>query len=171
MNPSPGVYRARHPWPPLPFKEWKDTVQTLHMWSQIVGKVRLVQSPWLNHSWHVPFYVNARGFTTSAIPYGPRSFEVQFDLIDQMLLVINTSDGMTRNHAFEAAGKVADLLPAISLTHLAELRTSARPHPSISQTKSPVAIPFERRHGPHASYDRRSRRPLFHRCWSWPTRS
>ena len=74
---EPFTWRFEQPsWPPLPFKEWKDTCETLHMWTQIVGKVRLVQSPWLNHSWHVPFYVNARGLTTSAIPYGPRSFEV-----------------------------------------------------------------------------------------------
>ena len=53
-------------WPPLPFDAWRDTCATLHLWTQIVGKVRLVQSPWTNHSWHVPLYVTARGLTTTA---------------------------------------------------------------------------------------------------------
>ena len=57
-------------WPALPFAEWKDTLATLHMWTQIVGKVRLALSPLVNHWWEVPFYVSARGLTTSAIPYG-----------------------------------------------------------------------------------------------------
>lgn len=147
MNPSPGV-SSSHPWPPLPFKEWKDTCETLHMWSQIVGKVRLVQSPWLNHSWHVPFYVNARGFTTSAIPYGPRSFEVQFDLIDHAL-VINTSDGMTRTMPLKPQ-EVADFYRDF-LTHLAELELVVRIHPKPNEV--PAAIPFDE-DTVHASYDR-----------------
>jgi hypothetical protein len=57
-------------WPSLPLDEWQDTYETLHLWSQILGKIRLSQMPWINHSWHVPFYVTVRGLTTSLIPYG-----------------------------------------------------------------------------------------------------
>ena len=57
-----------NPWPTLPYEAWKDTCATLHMWTQIVGKIRLVQSPWVNHSWHVPLYLTARGLTTSPYP-------------------------------------------------------------------------------------------------------
>jgi hypothetical protein len=76
----------------LPLEAWADTHATLHMWLQIVGKVRLVQSPWLNHSWHVTLYVTARGLTTSPIPYEDRSFQIDFDFIDHQLIV-QSSDG------------------------------------------------------------------------------
>ena len=66
-------------WPDLPLDAWQETYATLHMWTQIVGKVRLALSPRINHWWEVPLYVNARGLTTSAIPYGEGAFEVQFD--------------------------------------------------------------------------------------------
>jgi hypothetical protein len=79
-------------WPSLPLEDWSDTYATLHMWTQIVGKVRLVQSPWFNHSWHVPFYVTSTGVTTSPIPYGVRTFEIDFDFIDHQLM-IRVSDG------------------------------------------------------------------------------
>jgi hypothetical protein len=81
-----------HYLPALDYNEWKDTCTTLHMWTQIVGKLRLARSPWVNHSWHVPLYVTARGLTTSPIPYDDRSFEVNFDLIAHKLY-ISTSDG------------------------------------------------------------------------------
>ncbi len=68
-------------WPELPLAAWQDTYSTLHMWTQIVGKVRLALSPNINHWWGVPLYVNAMGLTTSAIPYGGGNFEVQFDFI------------------------------------------------------------------------------------------
>ena len=67
---------ASNPWPPMPFAEWQDTAVTLHMWTQIVGKIRLTLTPWTNHSWHVPLYVTARGLTTSPIPYEGRSLDV-----------------------------------------------------------------------------------------------
>ena len=72
-------------WPDLPYAAWKETCATLHLWTQIVGKVRLALTPWLNHSWHVPLYVTARGLTTSPIPYGQRSFEIEFDFIEHVL--------------------------------------------------------------------------------------
>lgn len=79
-------------WPSLPLEAWSDTCATLHMWTQIVGKIRLAQSPWVNHSWHVTLYVTTRGLTTSPIPYGNRTFQIDFDLIGHEL-TIQSSDG------------------------------------------------------------------------------
>ena len=69
-------------WPDLPFAAWNDTATTLHLWTQIVGKVRLAQTPWMNHSWHVTLYLTARGLTTRPIPHGDASFQIDFDFID-----------------------------------------------------------------------------------------
>ena len=82
-------------WPALPFAEWKDTYATLHMWTQMVGKVRLALSPNINHYWGTTLYVTARGLTTSAIPYDAGIFEVRFDFIAHRL-EIATSLGETR---------------------------------------------------------------------------
>lgn len=79
-------------WPALPLDAWKDTYATLHMWTQIVGKIRMRLTPLLNHWWNVPLYVNSRGLTTSPIPHQPGTFEVQFDFVDHNL-VITASDG------------------------------------------------------------------------------
>jgi hypothetical protein len=81
-------------WPALPYEAWKDTHETLHLWTQIVGKVRLKLSPFYNHWWHVTFYVTPRGLTTGEIPYGEGSFDVTFDFIEHQL-VIRTSEGAT----------------------------------------------------------------------------
>src|ERR1700687_3911013 len=86
------------PWPELEYGAWQGTRDTLQLWTQIVGKIRLMQTPWLNHSWHVPLYVNSRGLTTSPIPHGSRSFEIEFDFIDHML-DITVSDGNARRLA------------------------------------------------------------------------
>src|SRR5215510_10040892 len=93
-------------WPPLTLADWQATHDTLHMWMQIVGKTRLTLSPKQNHWWHVPLYVSSRGLTTTTIPYGTRTFEVEFDLIDHRL-VIRTSEGRTREIALRAEA-VAD---------------------------------------------------------------
>jgi len=82
-------------WPPLPYEEWQETAKTLHLWTQIVGKVRLTLTPWINHSWHVTLYVTSRGLTTSPIPYGFYTFEIEFDLIDHRLRILK-SDGSRR---------------------------------------------------------------------------
>jgi uncharacterized protein DUF5996 len=79
-------------WPSLSLQDWDDTRATLHMWTQIVGKIRLAQSPWINHSWHVTLYVTATGLTTSPIPYGLRTFQIDFDFIHHQL-AIRASDG------------------------------------------------------------------------------
>ena len=82
-------------WPVLPAGAWRDTRETVHLWTQIVGKIRLTLTPWLNHSWHVPLYVNARGLTTSLIPVNGRSFEIEFDFIDHALW-LRMNDGQCR---------------------------------------------------------------------------
>lgn len=87
-------------WPPLNYADWRDTAATLHLWTQIVGKVRLALSPWLNHGWHVPLYVNARGLGTSAIHAGHRVFEIDFDFVGQRL-VIRTPDDRDRGFDLE----------------------------------------------------------------------
>jgi hypothetical protein len=74
-------------WPPLPFSEWKDTARTLHMWMQVVGKVRLALSPWTNHSWHVTLYLTARGLTTSPIYFESRPLQIDFDFVDHVLRI------------------------------------------------------------------------------------
>jgi len=90
----------REHWPALPYADWRDTLATLHMWTQIVGKIRLTQSPWLNHSWHVTLYVTPRGLTTGSIPHGERTFSIDFDFIDHRLL-IETCDGGARSLRLE----------------------------------------------------------------------
>src|SRR5665213_107373 len=79
-------------WPDLPYASWRDTAETLQLWTQIVGKIRLGLTPWLNHSWQVPLYVTARGLGTSPIPIGTDILEIEFDFIGHRLLV-RTSRG------------------------------------------------------------------------------
>jgi Family of unknown function (DUF5996) len=85
-------------WPDLPLEAWSETHATLHLWTQIVGKVRLTQNPWMNHSWHVTLYVTARGLTTSLLPHGSLAFQIDFDFIDHQLTV-RVSDGRTARMA------------------------------------------------------------------------
>src|SRR5262245_53932528 len=84
----------REAWPSLPLEAWSDLYATLHRWLQIVGKVRLAQTPWWNHSWHVTLYVTARGLTTSPIPYGARTFQIDFDFIDHRVTVKSGDGGI-----------------------------------------------------------------------------
>jgi hypothetical protein len=102
---------SQAPWPELPTAAWRETYATLHLWTQIIGKIRLVRSPWLNHSWHVALYVTARGLTTSPIPDGVRTFQIDLDLIDHALRV-STSDGAQRQFAL-AGQSVASFYAAI----------------------------------------------------------
>jgi hypothetical protein len=107
-------------WPPLPLEAWQDTCTTLHLWTQVVGKVRLAQAPMQNHWWQVPLYVTPRGLTTSAMPHGHRTFQVDFDLVAHELQ-IRVSDGSSHllplvarsvadfHRAFMAALRALDL--------------------------------------------------------------
>src|SRR6267142_3040592 len=87
-------------WPALQFDAWKDSCATLHMWTQIVGKIRLACAPMVNHWWQVPLYVTSRGLTTSAMPHGARSFQIDFDFIDHRLVIL-VNDGMAETIALE----------------------------------------------------------------------
>src|SRR5215471_12808291 len=77
-----GTSMADNSWPSLPLEEWADTYATLHMWTQVVGKVRLALTPLINHWWNVPLYVTASGLTTSPMPYKDRTFQIDFDFIE-----------------------------------------------------------------------------------------
>ena len=83
-------------WPALPYEEWKDTYETLHLWMQIVGKIRLARMPWINHCWQVTFYPSARGLTTGPMPYGEEHLQIDFDFIAHEL-VVQTSGGERRS--------------------------------------------------------------------------
>src|SRR5437763_2198951 len=125
-------------WPALPFSEWKETAKTLHMWTQIVGKIRLALTPWTNHSWHVTLYLTARGLTTSPIPFGLRIFEIRFDFVSHELRVIGSDGGL----------KVIPLVPQTVaqfyravMSALDDLAIEA--HFSTTPNEVDPAIPFE----------------------------
>jgi hypothetical protein len=124
-------------WPELSYREGRATYATLRLWTQIVGKIRLVQTPWLNHSWHVPLYVTARGLTTSPISHGSRFFELQFDF-NKHVLDIEVSDGTSRQIVLEPRS-VADFYGAL-MRALSELRISV----AIDELPCEIegAIPF-----------------------------
>ncbi len=135
-------------WPKLPLEEWSDTRATLHMWMQIVGKVRLVQSPWVNHSWHVTLYVTARGLTTSPIPHGDRSFEIDFDFVGHRLRV-RSSDG--REAGFPLEPQTVATFYARLMEQLATLDLPVKIHAKPNEIAD--AIPFAE-DDTHRSYDR-----------------
>src|SRR5689334_7123609 len=135
-------------WPDLPLSEWSDTCATLHLWTQVVGKIRLAKAPMINHWWQVPLYVTCRGLTTSPIPHDDgRSFEIEFDFIDHRLQ-IDASDGRTANFALAPCtvadfyGEVMGKLRGLGL----EVRIWTLP------VEIPDPIPFEGDRE-HAAYD------------------
>jgi hypothetical protein len=134
-------------WPELAYAHWSDTCSTLQLWTQIVGKIRLAQTPWLNHSWHVPLYVTARGLTTSPIPYRSRIFEIQFDFIDQVL-AIDVSDGTDRKLALQPQC-VADFYQAV-LAALAELGIAVPINDYPCEIAGAIAFSRDRK---HCAYD------------------
>jgi hypothetical protein len=134
-------------WPALPFSEWQATAETLHMWTQIVGKIRLTLSPWINHSWHVTLYVTSRGLTTSPIPHGFHTFEIRFDFIEHELRILK-SDGAVRKFALQAQ-PVAEFYRAV-MTALDELGLSVKIDTMPNEIVDP--IPFDQDET-HQSYD------------------
>jgi hypothetical protein len=142
-------------WPELPLEAWQDTYATLHMWTQIVGKVRLALSPRINHWWEVALYVNARGLTTSAIPYDGKVFDVQFDFIDHKL-IIQTSWGSSKTLALKAQS-VADFYAAF-MSALQSLGIEVKIWTMPCEVPNPVRFTADTQ---HASYD-----PEYaHRFW------
>jgi hypothetical protein len=134
-------------WPALPLAEWKETCDTLHMWTQIVGKVRTALTPPVNHWWHVPLYVNARGLTTSAIAYGTGVFEIQFDFVRHNLLIL-TSTGAVKAVPLMAR-PVAEFYREFMAT-LASLGIEVKIWTMPQEVADP--IPFDQDEK-HASYD------------------
>jgi len=142
-------------WPELPTAVWRDTCATLHLWTQIVGKIRLSRTPWLNHSWHVTLYVSARGLTTSPITDGARNFEIEFDFIDHVLR-ISTNDGARRQ--FALAGQSVASFYASILAALAELGI----HVTIDELPNELPEPVKfSEDNLHASYDGDAARRFF----------
>lgn len=134
-------------WPQLPYERWKDTFETLRLWTQIVGKVRLVQAPWVNHQWHVALYVTARGLTTSPIPHGHRIFDVEFDFVDHRLRV-RADDGRGRDLPLQPR-TVSDFY-ARFMSALEELDLPVRINRKPNELAE--AIPFDQDEV-HRSYD------------------
>ena len=135
-------------WPALAFADWRATAATLHMWTQIVGKIRLSLSPWINHSWHVTLYLTSRGLTTSPIPHGRSTFEMSFDFISHELRIAK-SDGGLRVISLrpitvrEFYSEAMDALGAMDLTT------------TINTTPNEIAdgIPFQKDEK-HRAYDK-----------------
>ena len=138
---------TRDDWPELPWDAWSDTAATLHLWTQVIGKIRLVQTPWINHSWHVPLYLTSRGLTTSPVAFGGKTAELGFDLFDHQLL-IQTGDGRQRQVSLHDKS-VADFYHAV-LENLAQLGLPS----DIYRVPSEIAdaIPFDEDHD-HRHYD------------------
>jgi hypothetical protein len=134
-------------WPSLPLEEWQDTYATLHMWTQIVGKIRLAQTPWVCHSWHVTFEVTPNGLRTPPIPHGTKSFQLEFDFVDQQL-VIRTSIGDVRLIKLRPRS-VANFYVEVMAT-LRELNLPVRIVTKPNEVET--AIRFEQDHT-HAAYD------------------
>ena len=137
---------AEEAWPALPYEAWKDTCLTLHLWSQIIGKVRLTQTPWLNHSWQSPLYVTPRGLTTGIIPHGAHALDLEFDFIDQALRI--RTDGATTALALEPMS-VAEFYARV-MAALEDVGTPVRIHGAPNEMAE--AIPFQEDLAPRA-YD------------------
>jgi Family of unknown function (DUF5996) len=134
-------------WPSLALDAWSDTYATLHMWTQIVGKIRLAQTPWTNHSWHVTLYVTPRGLTTGSIPYGTRAFQIDFDFIAHEIK-IQCDDGRAAGFPLQPQSvavfyrRLGEEMKTLDLA----VKIYAKPN------EVPNAIPFDQDEA-HAAYD------------------
>ena len=144
---SPHPVIDRDDWPALPLEQWRPTYATLHMWTQVVGKIRLALSPPVNHWWHAALYVSSRGLTTSAIPCDGRYFELEFDFIDHEL-VIHDSDGLSRSIALEPRS-VADFHREV-IAALGAMKIDVKIWPVPVEVPNPIPFVDDRE---HASYD------------------
>lgn len=143
-SPSPSAA-----WPSLPLAAWAETCQTLHLWTQIVGKVRCAQSPWQKHGWHVALYVTARGLTTSPIPHGTRTFQLDFDFIDHEL-ILQASDGSVSGFPLRPQS-VSDFYCHL-MNHLDDMRLHVDINRYPNEVEHPVRFDRDRI---HRAYDRR----------------
>ena len=142
-------------WPDLTYSAWSETLATLHLWTQIVGKIRLTLTPWLNHSWHAPLYVTARGLGTSPIPIGAEIFEIEFDFVGQRLAV-RTSRGAERSLPLRPQS-VADFYRA-TIDLLASMGVAVAIKETPNEVPNPIRFSEDRI---HASYDAAAA----HRFW------
>jgi hypothetical protein len=142
-----GVTSQIDAWPELNWPQWQDTGETLHRWTQIVGKVRMALTPLINHWWQVVLYVNSRGLTTSPIPYGEFTFDVTFDFIDHVLK-IETSQGARQHFALKAISVAAFYSEFFACLH----RLGIDVHIWTMPNEIPDAVPFQADHT-HAAYD------------------
>ena len=149
------MHRDEEAWPALPLEAWKDTYDTLHMWTQIIGKIRLKLTPHLNHWWEVPFYLKSRGLTTTPIPFGDRTFDATFDFIDHAL-IFETSEGRTERLPLRPQS-VADFYHDVMAT-LQRLAIGVRIWTMPVEVPSPIRFDEDRL---HASYDA----ACAHRFW------
>jgi hypothetical protein len=139
-------------WPRLPLAEWRDTYATLHMWTQIVGKVRLALTPLVNHWWNVPLHVDARGLTTSSIPYRGGAFEIRFDFVHDVL-VLETCEGIVRTLPLESRSVASFHRAFMEMLHDAGIDVRIWNMP----VEIPDPIPFDE-DDVHATYDAESAR-------------
>jgi len=130
-------------WPSLPFAEWKNTCATLHMMTQIVGKIRLSLAPWTNHSWHVTLYLTARGLTTSPIPYNDQVFEIRFDFIDHTLRILTASGGL-KTIPLESR-PIADFYNAV-MSAMNELKLPVHINTLPNEIADPIRFEEDRTH-------------------------
>lgn len=137
-----------HTWPSLPFEAWSETCATLHRWLQIIGKIRLSQTRWLNHGWHVALYVTPTGLTTSSIPYGERIFEIEFDFVHHRL-ALQTSDGGSAGFALEPQSVA--MFYARLMQQMDQLGLQIRIHPQPNETLDAVRLDQDET---HCAYDR-----------------
>jgi hypothetical protein len=140
--------RRAERWPDLPYAAWKDACETLHLMTQVVGKIRLAKTPWLNHSWHVTLMVTARGLATPPIFEGGRAFEIAFDFIDHVLWV-RTSDGHVRQLMLRPVA-IAEFHADVLLA-LEDLGIDVRINEMPNEIADAVPFPSDR---VHAAYDR-----------------
>src|SRR5216117_3916762 len=134
-------------WPDLPYAEWRETAATLQLWTQIVGKVRLTLTPWLNHGWQVPLYVTARGLGTSPIPAGSEILEIEFDFIGHRLIA-RTSRGEKRELPLKPQ-TVADFHRCV-IDLLKGIGVSVTIHEMPNEVPNPIRFSQDRTHD---SYD------------------
>ena len=137
-------------WPALPFSEWAQTAKTLHMWTQVVGKIRLALTPWINHSWHVTLYLTARGLTTSPMFGGARVLQIDFDFVDHVLRIVGGTPAGPSEKTISLAPKSVAAFYREVMSALDELGMRVE----IKTTPNEVdpAIPFEK-NDTDADYD------------------
>lgn len=149
------MIRRSMQWPALPYAEWSDTCETLHMWTQIAGKIRMAMTPPINHWWHVTLYVTPRGLGTSLIPNNGRPFEIEFDFLAHRLM-INCGDGAHREIPL-APMTVADFYQRVMVA-LSELKIDVEISTEPQEVANPIRFDADRQ---HRSYDA----DAVHRFW------